>query len=229
MPADMLTILDCDGVLIDSEVVAARAMAKALGKAGFPISEEELLSRFAGMTDEQTFKVLEEEHAKKIPDDFAETLSDRIDEELTTVKPIAGVEEMLDSIDGPFCVCSNSKMNRLRASLGSVGLFDRLMPNIFSAPEVGTKEPKPSPNVFLYAAQQLGFSPEDAVVLDDSVAGVTGAVAAGMRVIGFTGASHSQPGHAEALMDAGAETVVHRLADVPAVLEALRDWKGLPA
>ena len=62
-------------------------------------------------------------------------------------------------------------------------------------------------------------------MIEDSVPGITGAVAAGMRVIGFTGASHSWPGHAETLMDAGALTVVRRLADVPQTIEALRAWR----
>lgn len=229
MPADMLTILDCDGVLIDSETIAAKAMAKALTKAGFPLSEDDIINRFAGMTDHQIYKVLEEESGKKIPEDFAERLSDEIDERLEEVKTIAGVEDMLDHIDGPVCVCSNSKMSRLRISLGAVGLFERLMPNIFSALEVGNHEPKPSPNVYLHAAREMGFSPEDTVVLEDSVHGVAGAIAAGMRVIGFTGATHSWPGHAEALMEAGAETVVRRLTEVPVVLAAFREWKGLPA
>jgi HAD superfamily hydrolase (TIGR01509 family) len=228
MPADMLTILDCDGVLIDSEIIASQAMAKALSRAGFPISEEELNQRFAGMTDDQIFKILEEENNKAIPEDFAEKLSEDIDEDLAGVKPIAGVEEMLDSLDGPFCVCSNSRMNRLRISLNAVGLFDRLMPNIFSAPEVGSKEPKPSPAVYLFAAKEMGFAPEDTVVVEDSVAGVTGAVAAGMRVIGFIGASHNGVGKGEQLMEAGAQTVVRRLSEVPAVLAALKDWHGIP-
>lgn len=229
MPADMLTILDCDGVLIDSEIVAAKAMSKALTAAGFPLTEEQLIDRFTGMTDEQIYAALEVERDMKLPEDFAERLSQEIDEQLASVKAIAGVERMLDGIEGPVCVCSNSRTVRLRTSLGAVGLFDRLMPHIFSAVEVGNHEPKPSPNVYLFAAKQMGFSPEDTVVVEDSVHGVAGAVAAGMRVIGFTGASHSWKGHGEALMEAGAETVVRKLSEVPVVIAAFREWKGLPA
>ena len=79
--------------------------------------------------------------------------------------------------------------------------------------------------LFLYAAGMFETEPADMLVIEDSVAGVTGAVAAGMRVIGFTGASHTYPGHGEALMDAGATTVVRRLVDVPATIEALRQWR----
>lgn len=225
----MLTILDCDGVLIDSEVVAARALSKALTTAGFPISAAELTRRFTGMTDAQIFAALEKDTGRTVPEDFAASVADEIDAQLHGVPKIDGVEAMLDGIDGPFCVCSNSKMSRLRSSLGSAGLFDRLMPNIFSATEVGTCEPKPAANVYLHGARTMGFSPADTVVVEDSVHGVTGAVRAGMRVVGFAGASHAAKGHAEALMEAGAETVVNRLADIPAVLAALRDWRGLRA
>ena len=132
---------------------------------------------------------------------------------------------MLDALDDPRCICSNSRSERLEVSLGKVGLWDRFRPYVFSAQEVGTKRGKPAPDVFLHAAEEFETDPADAIVIEDSVTGVTGAVAAGMRVIGFTGASHSWPGHGETLMDAGAVTVVRRLADVPATLEALREWR----
>lgn len=229
MSESMLTILDCDGVLIDSEIVASRAMSKALTKAGFPLSVDDLISRFTGMTDEQICAVLSKESGRAMPEGLAGAVAAELDEQLASVKPIAGVEDMLDRIEGPFCVCSNSRMSRLRLSLGAVGLFDRLMPNIFSAVEVGSRAPKPAPDVYLHGARQMGFDPADCVVVEDSVHGVAGGVAAGMRVIGFTGASHSWRGHAEALMDAGAETVVRKLSEVPPVLVAFRAWKGLPA
>ncbi|ODN68534.1 6-phosphogluconate phosphatase [Methylobrevis pamukkalensis] len=88
---------------------------------------------------------------------------------------------------------------------------------------------KPAPDVFLHAAEVFGVAPHEAVVVEDSVHGAQGAVAAGMRVIGFTGASHSWPGHADALTEAGVETVVRRLADVAPVIEAMKVWGGFEA
>ena len=141
------------------------------------------------------------------------------------VEPIPGVHEMLDALDGPRCICSNSRSERLRISLSKVGLWDRFRPYIYAAREVAEGRGKPAPDVFLHAAKLFEVEPSDAIVVEDSVTGITGAVAAGMRVIGFTGASHSWPGHGEALMDAGATTVVRRLADVPRTVEALRAWQ----
>ena len=141
------------------------------------------------------------------------------------VLPIAGVQEMLDALDDPRCICSNSRPERLEVSLTKAGLWDRFRPYVFSAQAVGDGRGKPAPDVFLHAANVFETSPAEAIVIEDSVAGVTGGVAAGMRVIGFTGASHTWPGHGEALMEAGALTVIRRLADVPPTVEALREWR----
>lgn len=104
----------------------------------------------------------------------------------------------------------------------------RLLPlfagRIFSALETPTGKPKPAPDVFLHAAETLGAAPANSFVIEDSVHGVQGAKAAGMRVIGFTGAAHSYAGHADMLTEAGAETVIRRWADLNGVLTALSEW-----
>jgi beta-phosphoglucomutase-like phosphatase (HAD superfamily) len=98
---------------------------------------------------------------------------------------------------------------------------------VFSAADVRQGRGKPHPDVFLHAAETFAVDPATVVVIEDSATGVTAASAAGMRVIGFVGGAHTWQGHAERLMDAGAETVVRRLKEVPAVVEALRGWEGL--
>jgi HAD superfamily hydrolase (TIGR01509 family) len=224
----MLVIFDCDGVLIDSEIVAARHTANALTTAGFPITADDLIVRFAGLTDEEMFRRLEAESDRRLPEDFAKACAEEVDRLLGAVEIVPGAEDVLDRLEGPRAVCSNSSSARLKVSLEAVGLWDRLMPDIFSAREVGDGTPKPSPNVYLHAAATTGNAPAETIVIEDSVHGVIGAKAAGMRVIGFIGASHSWPGHGEALMEAGAETVVRRLVGVLPVIAALREWQGLP-
>ena len=113
-------------------------------------------------------------------------------------------------------------MERLKITMERTRLWDRFKPYIFSAGEVGTKKPKPDPNVYRYALEQFRCDPRDAVVIEDSVFGVAAAKAAGARVIGFTGASHAWPGLADLLTEAGAETVVNRLADIPQGRRGLR-------
>ena len=95
---------------------------------------------------------------------------------------------------------------------------------IFSALDTPSAKTKPAPDVFLHAAATLDARPARTFVIEDSVHGIHGAKAAGMRVIGFTGASHTYPGHADALTDAGAETVIRRWADLQSVLAALAEW-----
>lgn len=222
----MLIIFDCDGVLIDSEILSAEVDAEILREHGYEISAEELAHRFAGITTEGIFELVGKEMGKHFSDDIVRRAQRETDLKLMhDVQPISGVAEMLDMLDGPRCICSNSRSERLKVSLTKAGLWDRFRPYVFSAQEVGTKREKPAPDVFLYGAKQLGVEPRDAIVIEDSVTGVTGAVAAGMRVIGFTGASHSWPGHGEALAEAGAVTVVRRMGDVPATIEALRKWR----
>ena len=222
----MLIIFDCDGVLIDSEIIASRVDCEILGEHGYEITPEELAHRFAGFTTERIFKLVGEERGRSFPEDIVHRAQRETDHRLNReVLPITGVQEMLDALDDPRCICSNSRAERLEVSLIKAGLWDRFRPYVFSAQTVGTGRGKPAPDVFLHAAKVFETDPDDAIVIEDSVPGVTGGVAAGMRVIGFTGASHTWPGHGEALMDAGALTVVRRLSDIPATLEALREWR----
>jgi HAD superfamily hydrolase (TIGR01509 family) len=222
----MLIIFDCDGVLIDSEIVASRVDCEILREIGYEIAPEALAHRFAGLTTERIFRLIGEEMGREIPDELIRRAERETDARLMReVEPIAGVHRMLDMLDAPRCICSNSRPERLQVSLTKAGLWDRFRPYVFSAQAVGEGRGKPAPDVFLHGATVFETDPAETIVVEDSVAGVTGGVAAGMRVIGFTGASHSWPGHGEALMDAGAITVVRRLADVPATVEALGAWR----
>ncbi|MET0404469.1 MAG: HAD-IA family hydrolase, partial [Cystobacter sp.] len=108
----------------------------------------------------------------------------------------------------------------LKLSLQTVGLWERFQPHVFSAPAVGRS--KPAPDVYLHAARVFGAAPRETIVIEDSSHGVSGGVAAGMRVIGFTGGGHTWAGHADALSKAGAVTVVSRLEDVLPAIASLR-------
>jgi HAD superfamily hydrolase (TIGR01509 family) len=222
----MLTVFDCDGVLLDSEILSARIDCDFLREFGYESTPEALAHRFAGYTTERIFKIVGEEIGRAIPDEVVRQAERETDRRLgEDVETVAGVHAMLDMLDGPRCVCSNSRPERLRISLAKARLWDRFRPYVFSARDIPDGREKPAPDVFLYAAAVLEVDPSDAIAVEDSVAGVAGAAAAQMRVIGFTGASHSWPGHAEALMEAGATTVIRRLSQLPATLEALREWR----
>jgi HAD superfamily hydrolase (TIGR01509 family) len=220
-----LVIFDCDGVLVDSEIIASRVEAELISRAGFEISPEEISLNYAGLTFKEIMLRIEEKanipfQASLI--DQAEAITDR--RLAAEVRAIEGAHEAVLSVAGPRCVCSNSRTERIELMLGKVGLLPLFKGNIFSSLATPSGKPKPAPDVFLYAAGRLKADPAKTFVIEDSVHGIAGAKAAGMRVIGFTGASHTYPGHADALTDAGAETVIRRWAELKPVLGALAEW-----
>ncbi|HVZ14839.1 MAG TPA: HAD family phosphatase [Bauldia sp.] len=225
----MLFAFDCDGVLVDSEIIASEVDSELFVRNGYQITANEVSRRFAGLTSKAIHDIVEKEIGHALPADYMEQQTAELDRRLARdLKAVPGVTELLEKIDGqPRCICSNSSTARLRIELDKTRLWDSFAPNIFSAVEVGDKQPKPSPNVYAYAAQTMGFAPRDVLVLEDSVFGVHAAKAAGCRVIGFTGGSHTWPGHADLLTDAGAETVIRRFADLPKIAEAVMSWEGM--
>jgi HAD superfamily hydrolase (TIGR01509 family) len=224
----MLFAFDCDGVLVDSEIIAAEVDSKLLSEAGFTITAAEVTQRFAGLTSGAIHDIVEKEIGHSLPPDFMQRQKETLDTRLARdLKAVPGVEAMLDKIDGPRCICSNSSTERLTLELKKVELIDRFRPYIFSAVEVGDKQPKPAPNVYAHAAREFGVDPREMVVLEDSIFGVMAAKAAGARVIGFTGGRHTWAGHADLLIEAGAETAIHRFDDFPAIAEALMSWEGM--
>ena len=225
MPQPDLVIFDCDGVLVDSEIVAARVESELLTSAGFEISAEELAETYAGLTFKDIMLRVEEK--SQIP--FQASLIDRAEELVdrklrADVRIIDGAREAVAAVTAPRAVCSNSRTERVEFMLEKVRLLPFFAGRIFSGLDIPSKKTKPAPDVFLYAAEKLGANPKNTFVIEDSVHGIAGARAAGMRVIGFTGAGHSYPGHADALTEAGAETVIRRWAELNSTIAALSEW-----
>jgi HAD superfamily hydrolase (TIGR01509 family) len=131
-----------------------------------------------------------------------------------------GIEAVLDGLSSRMCVASSSSPERLRHTLGLVDLYRRFDPHVFSATMVARG--KPAPDLFLHAAAQMGADPAGCVVIEDSVPGVTAAVAAGMTAIGFVGGGHCGTGHADRLRSAGAALVVETMTELLPALTALR-------
>jgi HAD superfamily hydrolase (TIGR01509 family) len=220
-----LVIFDCDGVLVDSEIIAARVEAELLTAAGYPIEAEDLAQTYAGLTFRDIMLRIEQESQQLFQASLITEAEKLVDSRLKAeVRAIDGVHEAVAAVSTPFCICSNSGSERLEAMLTRTHLFPFFKGRIFSALETSSKKPKPAPDVFLHAASVMKADPKSTFVIEDSVHGVGGAKAAGMRVIGFTGASHTHPGHADMLMEAGAETVIRRWADFNPVLAALSEW-----
>jgi HAD superfamily hydrolase (TIGR01509 family) len=198
-----LLIFDCDGVLVDSEVISCRAHAATLNRHGYPITEDQVFDRFLGRSLRQANLEIEAELGRSLPDDFSAQLLDELYRLFaTTLEAVPHIHATLDTIAQPVCVASSGTHERMRISLGRAGLYDRFAPHIFSATQV--RNGKPAPDLFLFAAEQMAMSPKQCLVIEDSAPGIAAARAAGMAVLGFHGGSHCRPGYADTLRAAGA-------------------------
>jgi len=212
-----LVIFDCDGVLVDSEILVAKTYSRTFESAGIRISEDDLLCRFVGISDADMFRTLEQETGIKLSghlDGLTQSLVLEVLEK--ELQAIPGIHELLADLTLPACVASSSTPVKLEHSLSLVGLHEHFAPNIFSSMMVANG--KPAPDLFLLAAERMGCAPERSLVIEDSIAGVRSALAAGMPVIGFAGASHCNDGHAAALKLAGAIETAHSMQELRAVL-----------
>jgi HAD superfamily hydrolase (TIGR01509 family) len=217
-----LVIFDCDGVLVDSEVISCRAHAETLARHGYPITAEQVLERFLGVSDREARLIIESEISRKLPDDFESQVKQAtLQFYAGDLQAISHVGEAVAAIDLPKCVASSGTPEKIHHGLTCAGLYDLLAPNIFSATQV--RNGKPAPDLFLFAAAQMGMSPERCLVVEDSIPGITGALAAGMTVLGFHGGSHCRPGYDERLRAAGAATTfddMRQLAGLIAQIDA---------
>lgn len=211
-----MVILDCDGVLIDSEVIACEAVALVLERFGYTLEPIEVARRFAGFQDREIARQLMQAGGPRLPEDFPQRCAaEAMARFPNDLKAVAGARDFLKGLRQPFCVASNSGRERLRVGLEVAGLLPFFPDHLrFSAQDA--PRPKPAPDLHLLAAARLGAAPGDTLVIEDSPSGVAAAKAAGMRVIGFCGASHLGPGHEELLLSRGAERCVQGFSELAA-------------
>jgi HAD superfamily hydrolase (TIGR01509 family) len=212
-----LVIFDCDGVLVDSEVISCRAHAATLTRHGYPITADQVLDRFLGVSDREARQIIETEIARKLPDDFESQVKQAtLQFYAHDLRPISHVGEAIAAIGLPKCVASSGTPEKIRHGLTCAGLYDQLAPHIFSASEV--ERGKPAPDLFLFAAERMQAAPARCLVIEDSVPGVTGALAAGMTVLGFHGGSHCRPGYGDTLRAAGATMTFDDMRQLPGLI-----------
>lgn len=214
-----LVIFDCDGVLVDSEIIGCGAVAEVLTQYGVPTELEYVMRNFLGRPASAVTNEFVRRAGRALPEDFVtnwrESLFKRFELELVAVD---GIQDAIEAIALPYCVASSSDEERLDISLGKTGLLSLFKGNIFSTTMV--KHGKPAPDLFLFAAGKMGAKPSRCVVVEDSRSGVQAAKAAGMTAIGFTGGSHyTVLDNTEALRDAGADHILMSAADLPALLK----------
>lgn len=212
-----LVIFDCDGVLIDSEVLASRIDAEELTAIGYPISVEEAVIRFTGLPGGAMRTIIEADWGRALPANFEINLQQRIKEAYRRdLRPVSGIAELLQVLSVATCVASSSAPDKLRLGLELTGLYDRLAPHVFSTSMVARG--KPAPDLFLFAARQMGVEAARCVVVEDSIPGIQAGVAAGMQVIGFTAGGHCVPDHGQRLLQAGAAIITSSARELTLLL-----------
>ena len=215
-----VVIFDCDGVLVDSEILALQVLSRELAPLLPGIDTAALLHNTAGIHTEAILEMVEQRTGQTLPPGAVSAIIRAIDRALDEeLQPIPGALEAIERIPACKAVASNSSLASVRRSLERAGLARYFDERVFSADMV--VDPKPAPDLYLHAAEQLGVIPGRCLVIEDSVPGTIAARAAGMTVIGFTGASHAPVDQHERLRHAGAAVVIDRMEGLP---ELVNGW-----
>jgi HAD superfamily hydrolase (TIGR01509 family) len=185
----MLVIFDCDGVLVDSEIISNRVLAEAFTAIGVPMTTEQAIHHFMGRSRTHLEARGAELYGRPLPDGFYEgyagTRDAAFERELAAVEGIHDAVAALHAAGVATCVASSGTHRKMRLTLGMTGLWEPFEGRIYAAAEV--EHGKPAPDLFLHAARSEGFEPADCTVVEDAPAGVTAGRAAGMRVLAYAG------------------------------------------
>jgi HAD superfamily hydrolase (TIGR01509 family) len=174
-------IFDSDGVLVDSETLSAKVFQEMARELGFELDFETAVEQFAGVSMKENLKFIQEKIEGSLPEDFEKEF--RLRTYLvfkTDLKAIEGIHELIKKLQVPFCVASSGPVEKIRLNLGLVNLLDHFTDRIYSSYDIGTW--KPDPGIFLHAAKEMGFAPEECVVIEDSDSGIRAALAGGFTV-----------------------------------------------
>ena len=217
-------IFDCDGVLVDSEILALEVELAILAEQGLHFERDDYVTRFMGLSHEAFHEGIDDEARKHLGRSISHTIRDELATRLRqtmiarlTQVPGAGAAVARTAL--PKAVASSSTKEGLERKLRQVGLWEHFAPHVYSADHV--THAKPAPDLFLHAAKALDIPPGECLVLEDSVNGVIAARAAGMRVWGFLGGGHAHDRLGARLTAAGAERLVRDWQEAARLLAAL--------
>jgi HAD superfamily hydrolase (TIGR01509 family) len=184
--SDWLVVLDCDGVLVDTEPLSIAVDVRVLADLGVPMSAQEITDLFVGRSHDYWVSVVEDRLGRPLPDGWEDAYEhlyrDAFREHLA---PVDGIVEALDAISLPTCVASSGSHDKISFTLRLTELWPRFEGRVFSASEVA--HGKPAPDLFLHAARSLGHEPARCIVVEDSPFGVQAALRAGMTAIAYAG------------------------------------------
>jgi HAD superfamily hydrolase (TIGR01509 family) len=204
-----LVIFDCDGVLVDSELITNRIFARMLNEMGIPVSLEDMFEQFVGRSMPQCLEMIAGLLGRPVPDEFVPEFQARATAALESdLKAVPDIEEVLAGMGIPYCVASSGTHEKMNTTLGITGLLPKFRGKMFSVTEVANS--KPAPDVFLYAARQSGVDASACAVIEDTPTGVRAGVAAGMTVFGYCALTPKQR-----LIAAGAHYTFECMRELP--------------
>jgi HAD superfamily hydrolase (TIGR01509 family) len=209
-----LVIFDCDGVVVDSELLSCSCLADTFREHDVALDVGQVLELFVGRSITAVEAYWRTELLRDLPIDFFPVYRRRVMTAFTQklqAMPLAG--DVLARLPRPYCLASSSEIERIRLTLSVTRLDSYFKGRIFSSAMVARG--KPAPDLFLHAAREMRFAPERALVIEDSIAGVHAGKAASMTVWGFIGGSHCQGRDAAArLTAAGADRIFDSLGEL---------------
>jgi HAD superfamily hydrolase (TIGR01509 family) len=213
--ACQLVIFDCDGVLVDSELITTRVFAEMLGELGMHFTLPEMFDRFVGRSMKQCCESIAQLLQRPMPAEFVGQFHSRAAAALgAELKAVAGIETALDLLDAhrvPYCVASNGTREKMRLTLSHTGLLPRFEGRRFSIDQVA--QGKPAPDLFLLAARTFDVAPARCCVIEDTPTGTTAGVTAGMRVYGYCALTPAQ-----LMTSAGAHRTFTSMSELPALI-----------
>jgi HAD superfamily hydrolase (TIGR01509 family) len=221
MPTFDAIIFDFDGVLLESEFEGNRQLAELLTDLGHRHSVEEALDLYVGLAGPQFIDAIEDRIGGPLPPEFHERRKEQSVRALQEgVRAVVGAVDFVRSLppDFPIALASSSSPRWLHGHLAHLGLAERFGDHVYSGRE-HVERGKPEPDLYLFAARQLGVAIERSVIIEDSAIGVTGALASGGRVIGLAAGTHCRDGHDEMLRERGVQEIAYSFDDVRRILD----------
>jgi HAD superfamily hydrolase (TIGR01509 family) len=218
---ERVLICDCDGVLIDSEAVAARMLVQELSARWPDADVEPAVLPLLGLRIERVLEESADALGKTLDAGEIDSIRRTVEAAARNAPLVDCVETALSQIALTKACASNSYTGYVEAVLARTGLARYFGKRLFCADRVA--RPKPAPDVYVLAADTLGVAREACLVVEDSVAGVTAASAAGMPVLGFVGGGHATREQIDALVTAGAQHVFDDMRELPALVDRWLD------
>ncbi len=178
-------IFDCDGVLVDSESISSKVLVEMAGDLGLNLSFNEAVAEFSGKSFKGILEYIDLRIDGDIPPNFEMNFRQKTFKAFKrNLKPIKGIHGLLNGLKVPFCVASSGPREKITLNLTKVDLIDKFSTDsIFSSYEIGSW--KPDPEIYLFAAKKMGCKPNECAVVEDSMYGVTAAIAGGFDTFAY--------------------------------------------